>query len=430
MKFISTRGGQDVTFRKALLEGLAQDGGLYLPESLPVFSQEEFLALRNLSFAELASKIFDRLIGSEFTAEELRADCIEAFSFEPVLQWVDEKLYILELFHGPTCAFKDYGARFLAALTRRVLREEGGRLLVLVATSGDTGSAVAQAFFDPNPVPSVRVAVLYPKGRVSEIQERQMVTLGHNVIALEVEGSFDDCQRLTKEAFQDPELRAAGPISSANSINIARLLPQSIYYIWAALQLWEKAPVVFSVPSGNLGNLVAGVLAQRMGMPVEHFVAPTNVNRALGQFLETGRYEPRTSIQTVSNAMDVGSPSNFERLSALFDGSVERMRAVISSPSFSDRETAVMASNFCEQIGYVADPHTAIGILGARERQTDRCSVVLSTAHPAKFGAFVKEHCGEVPVPPQIDNLFRKEKRSIVIPPRYDALKEILLSLL
>ena len=407
---ISTRGlAPTVPFRQAVVAGLAPDGGLYVPATLERQSAAWWESLRGASFQEVAVAMAQSLLGDEFNDGELTGLITDALNFPVPLVRLDERLQAVELFHGPTYAFKDFGARTLARFLSHVadLNDappalsgvEG--LTVLVATSGDTGSAVAQAFWG---VPNTRVVVLYPEGQVSEVQEAQFTTLGGNVTAVAVKGVFDDCQRLVKEAFAELELTKRVRLTSANSISLGRLVPQMFYYAYAALQAAAGSPVVCSVPSGNFGNLVAGVMAWRMGAPVDRFVAATNVNDTVPRYLETGHYEPRPSVATVANAMDVGAPSNFERLSWLFGGDRAAMRAMISANVHTDDEVKRAIAELHGRYGYVADPHTAIAYLGTKAPWHPGTlapwHLFLSTAHPAKFREVVEPALGQVvPLP-------------------------------
>ena len=363
MRLISTRGDSEpVTFREALLQGLAPDGGLFLPDRLEPLAAEVIESWRGLPIGHLAARMLSHLVGDEFPPDDLERLARDAFDFPAPAVPVGERRFVLELFHGPTLAFKDFGARFLARAFGYLLEQRGDHATVLVATSGDTGSAVAQGFVG---VPRVNVVVLYPAGKVSRFQEAQMATLGGNIHALRVPGSFDDCQRLVKAAFLDGSL-AGLRLSSANSINIGRLLPQAVYYVASWLQVAGGGErVVFAVPSGNLGNLTAGVIAQRLGLRVARFVAASNVNDVLPEFLRTGVYRARPSIATLSNAMDVGDPSNFVRLIALHGGSIEALRENIEGVVITEEETRATIRDVYRRTGYLLDPHTAVGYAAA-----------------------------------------------------------------
>ena len=390
-------------FREALRRGLAPDGGLYQPLDLPRFGEADLRAWRGLRFDAIARHLARRLLEGEFAPEILDRVVDGALDFPVPARQLGEGLLLLELFHGPTLAFKDFGARFLARLFSEILREDGEHAMILVATSGDTGSAVARGFAG---VAGTRVVVLYPAGKVSPFQEAQMATIGGNVTAVRVAGVFDDCQRLVKSAILDPDL-APLRLSSANSINIGRLLPQMFYYVSGYLDAARRPgePVVFAVPSGNLGNLTAGVMAARMGLPVARFIAATNANDVLPEYLDSGGFRPRPSVPTLSNAMDVGDPSNFARLAAMYDGSAARMGNDIAGLRVSEPETRAAIRDAYRRFGTVLDPHAAVAYSAAlRFRHAEGLRapiVVLATAHPAKFADVIGEELGfepELPV--------------------------------
>ena len=429
---VSTRGkAPNVSFKEAVLAGLAPDGGLYVPSKLERRPDAFWSALRGKSFHDISIAIAKEFAGDEFDDATLTNLIREALNFPVRLVELEKDLAVLELFHGPTFAFKDFGARTLArflALSERAnatsngSRVEGmGQLTILVATSGDTGSAVAQAFFG---VKGTRVVVMYPEGQVSAIQEAQFTTLGGNVTAVAVKGTFDDCQRLAKEAFADASLRSRVRLTSANSISLGRLVPQVFYYAYAALQSPESKPLVISVPSGNFGNLAAGVMAWRLGAPIHAFAAPTTVNDTVPRYLDTGRVEPRQSVSTLANAMDVGNPSNLERLQWLFDGDVAKMRALISSHPHTDDEVKKAIAELHKKYGYVADPHTAIGYLGAKGRSH---AIFLATAHPAKFREVVEPVIGApVPLPDPLAEALARNKSVQRISPALTELAKLL----
>jgi threonine synthase len=401
----STRGqAPRLTFADAVLNGLAPDGGLYLPTQYPRFNAGDMAAWRGLAFSDLATRLSARFLADEFDADTVGRLVGDAFDFPVPTVEVEPGRFVLELFHGPTLAFKDFGARFLARIFGHLVRARHEHVTILVATSGDTGSAVAHGFHG---VPDVQVVVLYPKGKVSRFQEAQMATLGGNVTALAVPGVFDDCQRLVKSAFLDPALVDL-KLSSANSINIGRLLPQSFYYVQSYLSVVASPgdPAVFSVPTGNVGNLTAGVIAARVGLPVERFIAATNANNVVTEYLETGIYRARPSIATLSNAMDVGDPSNFPRLLALFGGSFARMRERLSSTSVDEATTCTTIRDVYRRTGYLLDPHSAVGWAASERLASEtgcRCPVVtLATAHPAKFGEVIERELGFVPALPDV----------------------------
>lgn len=407
-----------VNLKEAILRSLPPDNGLYMPESLPVLGGGFWQSWRRLSFAEIGLAVADAFFGEDVPAPTLHDIIAATLTFDaPVVSLAPDD-HILELFHGPTLAFKDFGARFMARLMAWLTRGEDHELTVLVATSGDTGGAVASAFHE---VPGTRVIILYPKGMVSGLQEKQLTALGGNITALEIHGSFDDCQALVKSAFLDRDLTAKLNLTSANSINLARLVPQSFYYIHAARQLPDDAAPVFVVPSGNFGNLTAGLLARRLGLPVARFVAATNRNDVVPEYLRGGGYHPRPSVATISNAMDVGAPSNFVRMQALFDHSWPAMRAVITGMAFSDDQTRRAMRDVRQRTGYTLDPHGAVAWLAAsdwRKQHPGATTITLETAHPAKFLDLLEEEFGPacVQVPERLAVLANQPKVSIELP--------------
>lgn len=433
MRYYSTnKKAPTVSLRDAVLNGLAPDGGLYMPESIPKMPDDFFRSLPHHSFQDIAYEVGSTLFASDLDDSILKTIISEAFDFPVLLVPLNDNTYVLELFHGPTLAFKDFAARFMARLMGYYVHNSDTELTILVATSGDTGSAVAHGFYN---VPGIRVFILYPSGRVSNLQEKQLTTMGGNITALEVEGSFDDCQALVKQAFVDPDITKVLRLGSANSINIARLFPQSFYYFYAVGQLMEKgAPIVISVPSGNVGNLTAGLIAKRMGLSVEHFLAATNANSVLKEYLETGMYVPRKSVATLSNAMDVGNPSNVVRMLELYHHSVEEMRKDLSSFSFSDDDTRTAMRNVFKEQGYMLDPHGAVGYLGLQEyhRSANKnfSGIFIETAHPAKFKESVQEIIGTpVEIPERLALTAHKEKKSILLSSQFSDFKELLFSL-
>ena len=432
MRFYSTNRPQTtVTAEEALFRSMPADKGLYMPTPLPRLGREFFENIAGQSLADIGFEISRALFGNEISKADLETLTNTAFPFDtPVIELEPGKIGVLELFHGPSLAFKDVGARYMAALMSYYSNLQEREVNILVATSGDTGGAVAMGFHN---VPGVRVSILYPSGRVSDLQEKQLTALGGNVQAFEVYGSFDDCQAMVKQAFVDADLNANLSLSSANSINIFRLIPQGFYYVRAYGQVrqWGK-PVVFSTPSGNFGNLSAGAMVQQMGLPVAHFVAATNLNHVVPAYIKTGSYAPKESIATISNAMDVGSPSNFVRLAHLYGDDYERFRTNVSGYFYDDDETRAGLKRIYEQYGYVACPHTAIGIIGLRayltESKQDVMGVALATAHPAKFKPLVEEILEQpVAVPERLAVLARRPKQSIRIPAQYAAFRESLL---
>lgn len=420
MHFVSTRGqSPPVSFREALLAGLAPDGGLYMPASLEKHPPDSF---RAGSLVEVGERMGAALIGADVPGADLSRILRDALNFPVPLVTLDDRRHVLELFHGPTFAFKDVGARVMARLMAFV-NDADQPLTVLVATSGDTGSAVAQAFFG---VSGTRVVVLFPEGAVTPVQEAQFTTLGGNVQAVSVAGTFDDCQRLAKEAFADPSLAAAVRLTSANSINIGRLIPQAFYYAFVAGQLHDRR-VAFSVPSGNVGNLTAGLLAWALGAPIHGFTAATTINDTFARYLETGRYEPRPSVPTLANAMDVGNPSNVERVRALFGDDVGALRRVVSASVFTDTDVTSAIRRVYDDYGYVCDPHTAIGFLGTASMPDDVTRVFLATAHPAKFRETVEPAIGrEVPLPGPLAAAMARPRLVERIQPELSALRQIL----
>jgi threonine synthase len=421
MRLISTGGrAPETDFREALLRGLAPDGGLYVPAEIPRLPQAVIESWRGLPFADLAASLAGRLLAGEFQPRVIDRLVRSALDFPAPTIALGGNLFVLELFHGPTMAFKDFGARFLGQFFGHLLAERGAHATILVATSGDTGSAVAHGFAS---VPNTRVVVLYPRGKVSPFQEAQMATLGGNVTAVRVPGVFDDCQRLVKAAFQDSTLGPLG-LSSANSINIGRLLPQSFYYVASYLAATASAgdPVVFSVPSGNLGDLTAGLIAKRMGVPISRLIAATNANDVLPEFLETGVYRARPSRATLSNAMDVGDPSNFPRVLYLCGGLASGVRAAVDGIVVSEEETRAAIRLGFARFQHVLDPHGAVGLAAAlrwRDARPDSAGplVFLETAHPAKFGEAIRQELGREPeLPPHERNWRERPLLAVDLP--------------
>jgi threonine synthase len=427
MTFTSTVGrAPPADLRTAIRTGIAADGGLFLPVRLDPLPPERLEGLAGRSLPDVAAAVGPVLAAGDVEADVLSHVSRAALDFPVPLVPLSARALVLELFHGPTLAFKDVGARFLAHLLA-VTRAPGERMTVLTATSGDTGGAVAHAFHG---MADTRVVILYPRGQVSELQERQFTTLGGNVQAGAVDGTFDDCQRLVRQAFADVDLRDRHGLTSANSINIGRLLPQVFYYVYAWAQLPRGSrDVVFSVPSGNFGNLTAGLLARRLGLPVR-FVAATNVNDVVPEYLHTGRLRPRTSVQTVSSAMDVGFPSNVERMLALYDGDVERMRRDVAGRAFTDETTIDCIARTERRWGYVLDPHSAIGLLGLEPElasDTATTGIALATAHPAKFPDVVERAIGRrVDTPARLARVVRSRGEARPLPPTPHALSAML----
>lgn len=424
MRLVSTRDPQrSANFRQAVLAGIAPGGGLWMPDPLPVFP--DWPELLDLAWGERCAVILGRLLADELGREPVAQAVREALDFPVPLVPVTPGIFALELFHGPTLAFKDFGARFFAAVLELV-REPGQPVTILTATSGDTGAAVARAFWRR---PGVRVVVLYPRGRVSALQELQLVTLGANVTALAVDGAFDDCQALVKAAFADAELTGRHGLTSANSINVARLLPQTLYYaeaVAALRRLGSAGPSVIAVPSGNFGNLCAGLLARAMGLPVKAFVAATNANTTVPEYLDTGEYRTRPSVATLSNAMDVGAPNNWERIEYLFQGDLEALRRVLRWGAQSDEETEGSIRDL-QANGYLADPHAAVAYGVLKDRLAPgETGVFLGTAHPAKFLPVYEKMGIEISIPSALSELQGRPFLARKIPNDFGAMREVL----
>jgi threonine synthase len=419
------------SLRGAVLRGLAPDGGLYMPVEIARHSPEELEEFRGLPFTEVCFRVAKPFATPDVPEEVLWQVVSEAINFPVNLVSLSPGLHILELFHGPTLAFKDFGARFMARLMGYFVRGETRPLTVLVATSGDTGSAVAHGFLG---VPGIRVVILYPSKRISEAQEKQFTTLGENITALEVAGTFDDCQRLVKQAFSDVELNKRAFVTSANSINIGRLLPQMFYHVAAYRQLpVASVPLIVSVPSGNFGNLTAGIFAKRIGLPVTRFVASTNANDVVPEYLRDGEFRPRAATPTYSNAMDVGNPNNFPRLLDLCRNRLEYMQKEIWGHRATDEQTLREMKAIHDRFGYIADPHTTVGILGWEayklEHSEPAQGLVLATAHPAKFADVVMKAIGIAPpLPDRLAAYLRREKLSLPMSSAYDDFKQFLLA--
>ena len=394
MKFASTRDiNRKVSFKEALFQGLSPDGGLFYPLETPDLKTVFAGFGSNTSFVDIASQMITSLLGDEIPEQDARILAERAFPFSPKLVNLDDNINVLELYHGPSSAFKDFGASFLASSMEYFLKNEDHKAVILTATSGDTGSAVAKAFYEKD---NIDVVILYPSGRVSPLQEKQMTTLGKNIHALEVDGSFDDCQRMVKESFTDPELSSVN-LSSANSINLGRLIPQSFYYIWAESRLRDHSlKNIFCVPSGNFGNLTAGLYAKSWGLGIDGFIAATNRNDVVPEYLQKAVYSPRASVKTWSNAMDVGAPSNFERMQTLFNNDVDAMRREVTGVMVDDDTTLATMKLLADKYNYAACPHTAVGIKAAMNcADPSSCITVLSTAHPGKFTEVYKQAVGK-----------------------------------
>jgi len=426
MQYFSTnRRSPEVSFREAVLRGQPDDKGLYFPSSVQTVPSDILDSLYRRSNADIAFEVIRPYVGGCIPDDRLREICAETVDFEYPLVSITEEIWALELFHGPTLAFKDVGARFMSRCLRQFSAERGRKTIVIVATSGDTGGAVAHGFHN---VEGIEVVILYPKGRVSRIQELQLTTLDGNVTTLELQGSFDECQAIAKRALADADLAKTAFITSANSINVARWLPQQFYYFFA-LKQWQGDPPVLAVPSGNFGNLASGVLANISGLPVKHFVAACNANDVVPEFFQTGEYRPKPSIPTLSNAMDVGDPSNFVRILELFARDTPALKKSISAVSISDERTAETMQEVHRNYGYVLDPHGAVAFAAMSDYLEDDSAargIILETAHPVKFD-LVAEIIGHEPeTPAAISDLFTREKQAFEIGPDYEAVKAII----
>jgi threonine synthase len=428
VRFLTTRNGTSVSFATALYQGLAPDGGLYVPETIEPWPASEIDRLPRRTLTEIGLRTLRPYVRGEIDPATLEAVVVEALDFPIPLVEVEPGRFALELFHGPTLAFKDVGARTMARLMAAMHREDEP-LTVLVATSGDTGSAVGHAFYR---VPNTRVIILYPDRRVSPTQEAQLTMFNGeraNVKAYAVAGSFDDCHRLTRTAFGDADLRRRMRLTSANSVNVGRLLPQSIYYFHAVGQVGQGGPVVFSTPSGNFGNLTAGLFAKRAGLPVSRFVAATNVNDVVPAYLDTGTFEPRSSVATIANAMDVGHPSNFERMTWLYSGDHDAMRRDIAGCRFADDEVRATIRRLFDERGYLLDPHSAIAYLGlnGQAKQIGQAGVFLATAHPAKFAEIVEPIIGRsIEKPSALAQAVARPRHLIRIDSTFEAVRDVL----
>lgn len=430
MKYYSTNGRAPMaSLEKAVVKGLAEDKGLYMPENINKLPEEFFSGIQDMSFHDIAFTLADAFFGEDVPADDLRRIVNDTLSFDIPVVPVSENIYSLELFHGPTLAFKDVGARFMARMLRHFLRSGSDEVNVLVATSGDTGSAVANGFLG---VEGIQVYVLYPKGKVSPIQECQFTTLGQNITAVEVDGVFDDCQALVKNAFMDDALNGMKQLTSANSINVARFLPQAFYYFYAYAQMKRRGladNLVVCVPSGNFGNICSALFGKRMGLPVKRFIASNNSNDIFYKFLLTGNYEPRPSVQTIANAMDVGAPSNFARIYDLYGKSHQAITADISGATYSDEQIADAMRSCYAVNGYVCDPHGACGYQALKEGlQKGETGVFLETAHPAKFKSTVDGILGtDIEIPTRLQNFMNGRKQSVNIPNDFDAFRRLLM---
>lgn len=431
MKYYSTNHQvSDATLQEAVVKGLASDKGLFMPYEIKALSQSFYDQIENLSFQEIAYQVADAFFGEDIPAETLKQIVYDTLNFDAPVVKVKENIYSLELFHGPTLAFKDIGGRFMARLLGYFIKQEGQKQVnVLVATSGDTGSAVANGFLG---VEGIHVYVLYPKGKVSDIQEKQFTTLGQNITALEVDGTFDDCQALVKNAFMDAELNAHMKLTSANSINVARFLPQTFYYFYAYAQLKKAGKannLVICVPSGNFGNITAGLFGKRMGLPVKRFIAANNRNDIFYQYLQTAKYNPCPSVATIANAMDVGDPSNFARILALYENSHQAICAEISGATYTDEQIRETIKKIYQGTGYLLDPHGACGYRALEEGLLeDEVGIFLETAHPAKFLDTVEGIIDDkVEIPTKLQEFMKGTKQSIEMSKDFESFKAYLL---
>ncbi len=420
---------EKVNFREATIQGQAPDKGLYFPERIAMLPTKLLTELKSTPKADIAFEVIKPYVGDTIPANELHEICTHTVNFEFPLVQVNDTISSLELFHGPTLAFKDVGARFMSRCLGYFSRDNKKKITVLVATSGDTGSAVANGFLG---VDGVEVIILYPSGKVSKIQELQLTTLGQNIKALEVQGTFDDCQKMVKQAFTDSELNAKLFLTSANSINVARWLPQQFYYFYALQQWADDEPPVVCVPSGNFGNICAGLLAAVSGLPIKHFIAACNSNDVFTRYLESGKFETREAVATISNAMDVGLPSNFVRILELFGHDYSRIKNFISSYRISDEETVNTIQQVFKNYGYTLDPHGAVGFAALEkylQQNAGQKGLFLETAHPLKFSDVVEKAIGErLEIPAQLQHLLQLKKQSLVIKPEYEGLKDFLMS--
>lgn len=431
MKFYSTNNKNEfVSLREAVLKGLPDDNGLFMPENLPSLKSKILNSLSSLTFQEIALEVSKNLLENDLSETILKDIISNAFNFNIPLIRLNEHVSTLELFHGPTLAFKDFAARFMSRLMEYYVKDSNTELTILTATSGDTGSAVANGFHN---MVGINIIILYPSGMVSELQEKQLTTIGDNVKTLEIEGTFDDCQKLVKQAFLDSNISDKLNLTSANSINIARLIPQSFYYFYVIGQLPEKdTPVIISVPSGNFGNLTAGLLAKKMGLPVAKYIASVNQNDSFVQYLNTGIFKPVETKPTISNAMDVGNPSNVYRILDLYKYNVSDIRNDICSFSFSDDQTKQAIKDVHQQFNYILDPHGAVGYLGLQEylknNKQNVQRIFIETAHPAKFLDIVQPLISQkILIPERLSNCMKEKKKADLLSKNYDEFKQYLI---
>ncbi len=431
MQLYSTKNKSKLfTLEEAVVKGLPDDNGLFMPVEIPLLPKTFFTEMQQMSFQDIACTVSQTLIGDSVPTEELKSIVHRAVNFDAPIIEIEKNIYVLELFHGPTLAFKDFGARFMSGLLQYFVNKQEKKITILVATSGDTGGAVASGFYG---VDGIEVIILYPSKKVSGLQEKQLTTLGNNITALEVDGTFDDCQHLVKQAFLDKEINNHLRLTSANSINIARLIPQTFYYFNAVAQLkTTDEKIVFSVPSGNFGNLTAGLIANRMGLPIQKFIAATNANDIVPNYLLRGIFSPKASVTTISNAMDVGNPSNFYRMMDLYENDLAKISKDIVGISITDQETKQTIKEVFENHHYTLDPHGAVGYCAlkkyAAENSFDK-AIFLETAHPAKFPEVVEEVTNEkIILPEQLSSLVLKTKSSVLMRKGFEDFKKYLLS--
>ena len=430
MRFYSlNKKAPKVSFEEAVINGIAPDKGLYFPEKIKALPKSFFANIDQTDNHEIAYQLIQQFVGDEIPEVSLRSIIADTLNFDFPLVDIEKDIYTLELFHGPTMAFKDVGARFMARCLSYFNKNNNNEVTVLVATSGDTGGAVASGFLG---VKGVNVVILYPSGKVSRVQEKQLTTLGKNITALEVDGTFDDCQKMVKEAFIDKEIIDKIKLTSANSINVARWLPQMFYFVFAYKQLINRSKkIVFSVPSGNFGNICAGMMAHKLGLPVEKFIAATNANAVVPEYMETQNYHPVKSIQTISNAMDVGDPSNFIRIRKIYGNNFRKLKRQLHSYSFTDYETREAMLTIYKKDKYIVDPHGAVGYLGLKKylsSHRNNTGIFLETAHPVKFLEVIEPIIKKtIEFPPQIEEVINKKKKSILID-SYEEMKSYLLA--
>jgi threonine synthase len=428
MNYYSTNNPNlKVPLREAVVQGLAPDNGLFMPEHISKLSRDFINTLSQKSFQEISLVVARNIIGTDLPAAQLERIINQTISFQAPLVEIERGIYTLELFHGPTLAFKDFGAKFSAGLLGYYAQQQSREMTVLVATSGDTGSAVANGFYN---IEGTKVVVLYPSGKVSDLQEKQFTTLGGNITALEIDGTFDDCQRLVKQAFLDEELQQKRMLTSANSINIARLIPQMFYYFWAYVQVKDKnKEVIVAVPSGNFGNLTAGLIAKRMGLPISKFIAATNINDVVPAYLKTGDFATRASVTTISNAMDVGNPSNFARILDLYNGDRHALLQDVTGVTITDEQTAIAIQHLYQVSKYVLDPHGAVGYLALKHINREKqIGIFLETAHPGKFREVVETIINQkIILPERLNAFLTKTKNSVLMKNSFELLKQYLL---